>query len=121
MGATVTITHGTTGGGWDPETGPLPETPNLTYQGRAALSYDPKQLAQADAADQPITIRTVLVSLPRSAAPQTPGARVHVDFVDANSPASLVDRTLTIQADSPTSEGFDVTYVALDDQTNQGA
>ncbi len=119
MNATVTITHGQTGGGWDPETGPTPSVPITTYEGRAALAYDSTRPAAQVAADQPITTRPVLISLPLTAAAQTAGARVHVDAVDANGPGALVNRVLTIQADSPTSEGFDVVYVALDDQTNQ--
>jgi len=119
MNAQVTITHGSTGGSWDPDNGVTPDVPNRTYQGPAALAYDSAQPAGQVAADQPITTRTVLVTLPLTAAPQSRGARVHVDGVDANGPAGLTGRVLTISADSPSSEGFDVVYRALDDQTNQ--
>jgi hypothetical protein len=119
MNARVTITHGQTGGGWDPETGPIPAVPTVTYVGRAALAYDSSKPAAQTAADQPLTTRPVLLSLPLTAAAQTEGARVHVDLVDANGPSGLTGRWLTITADSPTSEGFDVVYLALDDQSNQ--
>lgn len=121
MNATCEITHGATGGGWDPATGPTSGTPTVTYTGRCRVAYDSTQPRDTDAADQVITIRTVNVALPAGSAPQGPGARLRVTAVDANGPAGMVGRVLTVEAVAYPSQTVDQNLTCTDDQDNQPA
>lgn len=119
MNATVTITNGLTGGGWDPTNGPTEGVPIVTYTGRARITYEPVRPGTADAVGQDITTRTVTVALPRDAAEQAEGARIHVDAVDANGPTGLVGRDLTVGSTAYSSHALEQVLTATDDQTNQ--
>ncbi|RHA38736.1 DUF6093 family protein [Cellulomonas rhizosphaerae] len=119
MNATCSITHGGTGGDWDPELGATPGTPTVTYTGRCSVDYAATQARDADAADQTITSRSVLVGLPRSAAAQANGARVKITAVDGNGPHALVGRVLTVGSVAADSLTFEQLLECTDDQANQ--
>lgn len=119
MNATITVTHGTTGGGWSPTDGPLPEVPIVRYTGRARLTYETTQGRDADAVGQEVTTRTVTVAIPRDVDVQQHLARVTVSAVDANGPAWLVGRVLTVQSLGRSSHAWEQILECLDDLTNQ--
>jgi len=119
MNAACEITHGSTGGGWNPATGPTPGTPTVTYTGRCRVVYESTQPRDADAADQAVTSLTVGVALPAGSAPQSKGARVRITAVDANGPAGLVGRVLTVAAVAYPSQALDQNLTCTDDSANQ--
>lgn len=119
MNATCTIS--TSGeGGWDPIAGPtLPGATIVTYTGRCRVTYLDNQPVEGDAAGQATTVRTVLVALPRDAAPQTIGARVTVTAVDTNGPSTLTGRAMTVRSTEYSSHALEQNLTCIDDQTNQ--
>lgn len=119
MGATCEITNGSTGGGWDPVNGATPSTPIVTYTGPCRVQYEPTAPRDADAADQAVIVRTVLVALPRAADRQQPGARVRITAVDANGHAALVGRTFTVEAANTSSLSWEQDLTCTEDATNQ--
>ncbi|ACZ29572.1 hypothetical protein Xcel_0533 [Xylanimonas cellulosilytica DSM 15894] len=122
MNATVTVTDGTTGGGWDPVTGPIPDAPVVVYTGKARVAYKPVRAEDRDAAGQRVTVRDVTVAVDRDACPElATTARVKVTAVDANGPAALAGRTLAVQSTAWPSHALEQVITCTDDQTNQGA
>lgn len=119
MNATCTITVGVTAGDWQPDTGPTPGTTATTYTGPCRVEYASTQPQAADAADQSITERLVFVELPATAAAQRHGARVKITAVDANGPAALVNRVLTVGSIDLSSHTFEQVLTCTDDQANQ--
>lgn len=119
MNSTITITFGTTGGGWVPGAGASPSTPVVTYQGPARVTYEPTQGLDTEGALQNITLRRVTVALPRDAAAQSKGAVVLVDAVDANAPAWLVGRQLAVKSLGRSSHAWEQLLDCLDDLSNQ--
>lgn len=122
MNATCVITHGQTGGGWDPATGPTTGTPIVTYTGPCRVGYGTREPRQVDAAGQHVTTRTVTVSIPRDhqgvpVPAQTVGARVTVTGVDANGPAALVGQVLVVTAVALPSLAWQQDLTCVDDQT----
>ncbi|PZR55227.1 hypothetical protein DNL40_02330 [Xylanimonas oleitrophica] len=119
MNAVVTITQGSTGGGWDPVTGPRPSIPIQTYTGPARITYQALDAGIRDAAGQDVTVREVTVALPRPAAAQAIGARIRVDAVDANGPTALVGREYTVTSAPYSSHALEHVLTAVDEQNNQ--
>lgn len=119
MNATCTITHASTGGGWDPVTGPAAATPAVTYTGPCRVTYRDARGGDGDAADQSTSILPVLVALPLTALPQQVGARITITAVDANGPVGLAGRTLTVRDVGNSSLTFEQDLTCTDDQTNQ--
>lgn len=121
MNASCTITFGGTAGDWQPGVGATPGTSPTTYTGPCRVQYASTVPRNADAADQTTTERTVLVVLPRGSAKQSAGARVTITAVDANGPAALVDRVLSVGAVGFSSIAFEQDLACTDDQANQAA
>lgn len=118
MNATVTVTNGSTGGDWTPGSGPVVGSPNVTYTGPARVTYEPTQGRDTEAAMQAITLRRVTVALPRDVDAQDGGV-VLVTAVDANAPAWLVGRQLSIKSVGRSSHAWEQLLDCLDDVSNQ--
>lgn len=126
MNATCVITHGHTGGGWDPTTGPTPGTPTTTYTGPCRVQYAGTAPREADAAGELVTTRSVLVVIPRDldgvpVPVQSSGARVKITAVDANGPVGLIGQTLTVGAVNLSSLAWEQDLTCTDDQTTPEA
>lgn len=116
------------GGGWDPDTGPTPDTPIELFSGPARLTYEPTQGRDADAAGQRVSSRRAKFTLTREALSGTPletnpglnGVRVEVTArLTPNAPADLVGRVFYVETASWSSHTWELLLDAIDDQTNQ--
>nr|WP_242496519.1 DUF6093 family protein [Xylanimonas protaetiae] len=122
LNCTVSVTDGSTGGGWDPVSGPLPDAPVVVYTGRARVTYKPVRAEDRDAAGQQVTVRDVIVAVPRDACPELAAtARITVTAVDGNAPATLAGRVLAVQSTAWSSHALEQVITCTDDQSNQGA
>lgn len=121
MNATVTITHGATGGDWSFEDGEQPGEAIVTYTGAARVVYVPTQARDADAVGQEITTRRVVLGIPREVELQVRTAVVVVDAVDANGPSWLAGRKLVVQSVGGSSLAWEQLLDCLDDAANQPA
>lgn len=113
------IEYGVTGGGWDPETGPTPGVPNVTYEGSCRVQYMDARERDAVAADQPTATRAVFVSLDATVSRQEIGARITITATTDLAVTALVGRVLTVESRNDSSIAFEHSYTCSDDQTNQ--
>ena len=98
MNAHVRILEGTAAG-WSLTSGPVAGADVVVYDGPARVSYDLDRPFTKDNADQVTTTATVLVALPRTAAPTVmpvAGMTGKVDSVDDNGLSDFSESTLRV-------------------------